>query len=179
MTHYQTEPADIRWTEGRPASPRFEDHYWAIGDPSEEKAFVFPGQHDLAARWQTKQHFTIVELGLGFGHNFLATAEAFLQANPSGILHYFAIEQFPISREALDQYWRSRGHPLYERMIETYPDLIANWFTVWFHPSIRLVYIFEDANQALPEMEAAVDAWYLDGFKPATNQAIFNPFVYQ
>ena len=64
-------------------------------------------------------------------------------------------------------------------MIETYPDLIANWFTVWFHPSIRLVYIFEDANRALPEMEAAVDAWYLDGFKPATNQAIFNPFVYQ
>ena len=179
MTHYQTEPADIRWTEGRPASPRFEDHYWAIGDPSEEKAFVFPGQHDLAARWQTKQHFTIVELGFGFGHNFLATAEAFLKAKPSGILHYFAVEQFPISRETLDQYWRSRGHPLYERMIEAYPDLIANWFTVWFHPSIRLVYIFKDANQALPEMEAAVDAWYLDGFKPATNQAIFNPFVYQ
>ena len=81
MTHYQTEPADIRWAEGRPTSPRFEDHYWAIGDPSEEKAFVFPGQHDLAARWQTKQHFTIVELGFGFGHNFLATAEAFLKPN--------------------------------------------------------------------------------------------------
>ena len=146
MTHYQTEPADIRWTEGRPESPRFKDHYWAIGDPFEEKTFVFPGQHDLAARWQTKQHFTTVELGFGFGHNFLATAEAFLQAKPSGILHYFAIEQFPISRETLDQYWRSRGHPLGKRMIETYPDLIANWFSVWFHPSIRLIYIFEDAN---------------------------------
>ena len=42
MTHYQTEPADIRWTEGRPASPRFEDHYWAIGDPSEEKGVCLP-----------------------------------------------------------------------------------------------------------------------------------------
>ena len=86
MTQYQTEPTEIRWTDGRPASPRFEDHYWAIGDPFAEKAFVFPGQHDLAARWQTKQHFTIVELGFGFGHNFLATVEAFLQAKPSGIL---------------------------------------------------------------------------------------------
>ena len=179
MTRYHTEPADIRWTEGRPASPRFEDHYWAIGDPSAEKAFVFPGQHDLEARWQAKQHFTLVELGFGFGHNFIATAEAFLRAKPSGILHYFAIEQFPISRATLDQYWRSLGQPLSERMIETYPDLISNWFTVWFHPTIRLIYIFEDANKALPEMEAAVDAWYLDGFKPATNQAIFNPFVYQ
>ena len=178
MPGYRAEPPEITWSKGQPFSERFEDHYWAKGNPLAEKAFVFPAQHDLDHRVQSTQHFTLAEIGFGFGHNFLLTAEQFLSVSTDATLHYFAFERFPPPARTLADYWATRQIPLTRELIDRYPNSIKGWFPVWLHPRIRLIFIFDDINHALPELEAQVDAWYLDGFKPATNPEVFNAFVY-
>lgn len=67
---YCTKASDIFWQQDTPSSVEFDDSYWSQGDPSEEKQWVFPGQHQLPARAQQADLIVVLELGFGFGHNF-------------------------------------------------------------------------------------------------------------
>ncbi len=97
------ENAEIVWQEnGAPYSSRFDDIYFSRQGGLEETEHVFIAANRLHERWQTldnvlrekgstddnpytaRQHcFTIAELGLGTGLNFLCCWRAWQQLQPT------------------------------------------------------------------------------------------------
>lgn len=43
---------------------------------------------------------------------------------------------------------------------------------------VTLILVFGDVNETMPQVEAEVDCWFLDGFKPATNPEMWTPVVF-
>lgn len=175
---YRANPPALRWQGGLPFSDEHQDSYWGHGDPSLEKRFVFPKQHHLAERGNACDFFVILELGFGFGHNLLQTVAEWQATQSSAQLHYIAIERAPPSRHDFEKLHAALSIPGGQRLISVYPPNLEGWYTVWFSPQVRLTLIFEDAMTALPRLDARVDAFYLDGFKPSHNPELFNPFIF-
>lgn len=176
---YRTQKPQIIWDGERPRSTEFSDYYWSEGDPRLEKRAVFADQHNLAVRARQAEQFVLLELGFGFGHNFLQTAELWSQDCSSTILHYIAIERAPPSLQSLKRALAQNPSALAQKLIDAYPPRVEGWFTKWLIPNVRLTLIFEDAQTALPELDARVDAFYFDGFKPSHNPEIFNAYIFR
>ena len=177
--NYRTLAPEIVWDGERPRSAEFSDYYWSQGDPRLEKRAVFADQHHLAVRAQRAEQFVLLELGFGFGHNFLQTAELWSRECTQTILHYIAIERAPPSLRSLERVYSKDDSELTQRLLNAYPPRVEGWFTQWISPKVRLTLIFEDARTALPELDARVDAFYLDGFKPSHNPELFNSFIFE
>ncbi|HFD88154.1 MAG TPA: hypothetical protein ENJ35_10835, partial [Gammaproteobacteria bacterium] len=158
-------------------SERFDDFYSARLTPDQEKSYVFCTGNDLEARFPTAQNFTIVELGFGAGLGFLAAAHLWREtATADARLNFISIEKYPLERDKLRSFLRQ--FPQWEKLSET---LLAHWpvATPGFHridlpdTGITLTLIFSEVLGALQQLEANVDAWFLDGFSPAKNPAMW------
>jgi len=176
---YCTKVSEITWQQDTPSSVEFDDSYWSQGDPTKEKQWVFPGQHQLPARAQQADLIVLLELGFGFGHNFLQTVALWEQSSTTAQLHYIAVERSPPTLAALKRVHALTKTKASTRLLEIYPVGIAAWHVVWFTDKIRLTLIFEDAQTALPRLDAKVDVFYLDGFKPSQNPELFNQFIFE
>ncbi|MFV8817642.1 bifunctional tRNA (5-methylaminomethyl-2-thiouridine)(34)-methyltransferase MnmD/FAD-dependent 5-carboxymethylaminomethyl-2-thiouridine(34) oxidoreductase MnmC [Haliea sp. E17] len=183
-----TPAADLRWTErGEPFSRRFEDIYFSSEDGIAESRHVFLAGNDLARRLQAPRdgRFCIGETGFGTGLNFLLSWQAWraLPA-PRPRLHYIAIEKFPLDREEL-----ARALLPWEELQALAAQLQARWpgrlpgqhRLVFEGGALTLDLWWEDIAAALPDLAAhgaCVDAWYLDGFAPSRNDAMWAQTLY-
>jgi len=182
------EPASIEWTAtGDPLSSNFGDIYYSRDGGAEESRYVFLEGNDLPGRWRQWQarRFCIAETGFGTGLNFLLTWQAWLDlATPRPDLHYLAIEKFPLDARDLAQAlaaWPQLA-PLAAALLKAYPGLIPGQHRRLFQQGrVTLDLWWEDAADALTDLAShglpMVDAWYLDGFAPARNQAMWQPAV--
>ena len=168
---------------GTPYAPAFDDCYFSQQDGLAESRYVFLQGNDLPQCWQGKAQFTIAETGFGTGLNFLATWQAW-QADPQRCerLHFISIEKHPISRETLYEVlakWTELA-PFAQELLAYYPPLLAGVHRLRLaHGCVTLTLYFMDVLTALPEIVAQVDAWYLDGFAPARNPAMWQLPVLQ
>ena len=176
---YCTTVSEITWQQDTPSSVEFEDSYWSEGDPTQEKQWVFPGQHQLPARAEQADLIVLLELGFGFGHNFLQTVALWEASTTTTQLHYIAVERSPPCLAALQRVHALTETVAAKRLLAIYPAGIEAWHVVWFTDRIRLTLIFEDAQTALAKIDAKVDAFYLDGFKPSQNPELFNRFIFE
>ncbi|MGB5324619.1 MAG: FAD-dependent 5-carboxymethylaminomethyl-2-thiouridine(34) oxidoreductase MnmC, partial [Pseudomonadales bacterium] len=142
--------------------------------------------------------FVVGELGFGSGLNFLASATLWLEiaAGQSGpaspTLYYYATEAHPLTRTALRKVLAHYNpYPeLSAQLLEQYPDVIAGDYLLRFDSNgttIMLVLLLGESVDALGRLEhyygsaetgagapsQTVDAWYLDGFAPAMNPAMW------
>lgn len=154
---------------------RFDDIYFSPEDGLAETRHVFLSGNNLPDAWQGRDHFIIVETGFGTGLNFLAVAGAFKQNAAVGqILDFVSFEKYPLDsdtiREALSPWQDEIGEDLV-RMLEVYPLRINGFHRIQFSKHIRLTLIFDDINNAMPQLciPRGVDAWFLDGFAPSKN----------
>ncbi|MCB1694089.1 MAG: tRNA (5-methylaminomethyl-2-thiouridine)(34)-methyltransferase MnmD, partial [Pseudomonadales bacterium] len=175
--------ARIDWQEaGTPAAPAYQDIYWSTGQGLFEKQHVFIDGNDLPARFEVlgRSHFTLCEIGFGFGLNSLLTANAFSQhAGDGAILNYIAFENAPVSPADLTRALSSLTLPTgidrhaFERhrqcLQDAWPMPSPGYHCRWIDERICLTLILGDVNEALPELDAEVDAWFLDGFSPRAN----------
>ena len=152
--------------EGRVSSPTFGDIYFSRHDGAAETRHVFLQGNGLPERWQGRAHFTIGELGFGTGLNFMVTWEEFLRSNEGGHLHYISVEKFPLSLEQLRALHGERA------WISAYPLRLPGWHRIHLE-RCTLTLGFGDAEALLTGAEAQVDAWFLDGFAPAKNEAMW------
>ena len=168
---------------GTPYAPAFDDCYFSRQDGLAESRHVFLQGNDLPQRWQGTMQFTIAETGFGTGLNFLATWQAW-QADPQRCerLHFISIEKHPIQRETLCQLletWPELAS-FAQELLAYYPPLLAGVHRLRLAQGrITLTLCFMDVLAALPEIVAQVDAWYLDGFAPARNPAMWQLPVLQ
>jgi tRNA 5-methylaminomethyl-2-thiouridine biosynthesis bifunctional protein len=175
-------PAAIDWREGAPFAPAFGDVYHPQAGALAQAEHVFLRGNQLPQRWQRRKRFSILETGFGLGNNFLATWAAW-RADPlrPARLHYVAVELHPPSRADLTRAHEGSALPvLAARLIEQWPPLVANVHRLAFDGGrVELLLHFADVGWALRETAGCIDAFYLDGFAPARNPAMWQPQLFK
>jgi len=165
---------------GVPRSPEFGDIYHPRTGALLQAEHVFLQGSGLPQRWRGRSSFVILETGFGLGNNFLATWEAWRRdAERSDRLWFISVDKHPPRRDDLARI--HRDSPLADLAAE----LLAAWppATPDFHRidldqgRVRLLLAWADIAQALPEIVARVDAFYLDGFAPDRNPAMWDPYT--
>lgn len=177
--------AELDWQDGQPFSRRFGDVYFARGSGLAETQYVFLQQNALERRWQAlrRPYFCIGETGFGTGLNFLCAWQLWRQAAPpSARLHFISCERYPLTpadlRRAL-ALWPTLA-PFGAQLLAQYHDLPAGMHRFSFDQGrVQLTLLIGDAAALLGELQARVDAWFLDGFAPAKNPELWQPALFQ
>jgi tRNA 5-methylaminomethyl-2-thiouridine biosynthesis bifunctional protein len=168
--------------DGTPISETYGDVYYPSAGGHAQARHVFLAGNDLPARWRGRDSFTILETGFGLGLNFLATAQAWRDdPQPCRELHFISLEKHPFA--AVDLALAHAAWPelaaLAAQLRRLWPPLEPGNHRIEFARCaggrLILTLIFADATDALPTLDAAVDAFYLDGFSPARNPELWSP----
>lgn len=179
--------ADLDWTEeGQPRSVLFGDLYHCRQDGLEESRHVFLLHNQLETRWQQLQpgeHFCIAETGFGTGLNFLAAFQLWERRAPTdATLHFISAEKYPLAAADL-----RRALNLWPELASCAAQLLAHYSSPapgWQHlvladGRITLTLMIGDATEMLRQLDASVDAWFLDGFAPACDPDMWQPALYR
>jgi tRNA 5-methylaminomethyl-2-thiouridine biosynthesis bifunctional protein len=179
--------ATLSWSaDGQPFSEQFDDVYFSSESGLDEAWHVFLLHNQLPQRWADLPeggHFCIGETGFGTGRSFLAAWQLWDQCAPaSAFLHFVSCEKYPLS--ACDLKRAQRLWPDLQPWAETleaqYTDLAPGWQQfVLAEGRVTLTLLIGDMLDTLPQLDARVDAWFLDGFAPAKNPAMWQPALYQ
>lgn len=177
---------DIQWRDGQPYSEMFDDIYYSSNEnetDSGQKEFehVFFKHNGLPARWLEHDNFVIAELGFGSGLNCMLTIRQWLNylatSKTEKCLHYIAIEKYPLSPQTIRQIISCYPelNEICQEVLDNYPAAIATTHNrQLFDNRVVIHYKFMDVNVALKNERLNVDAWYLDGFAPAKNAAMWS-----
>jgi len=169
---------DLDWRGGVPVSAAHGDIYFSERDGLAESRHVFLGGVGAPALWRDRSGIVIGEIGFGTGLNFLATWAAWRDRPGGGPLHYLAVEGAPLRAGDLARALAPFGEltPLAEALAAQYPPAFPGLHRLSFEGGmVQLSLAFGEAGAILPRLEAAVDAWYLDGFAPARNPQAWRP----
>ncbi|TFY88937.1 bifunctional tRNA (5-methylaminomethyl-2-thiouridine)(34)-methyltransferase MnmD/FAD-dependent 5-carboxymethylaminomethyl-2-thiouridine(34) oxidoreductase MnmC [Pseudomonas kairouanensis] len=169
--------AQLDWDDqGRPHSRVFDDVYFSDQSGLEETRYVFLEQNRLQVRFAALPadgRLVIGETGFGTGLNFLCAWQLFEQHAVAGArLHFVSVEKYPLSHADLQ-----RALALWPELAPFADQLLAQYIAI--HPGfqrlvldngrVTLTLLIGDALEQLPQLDAQVDAWFLDGFAPAKN----------
>jgi tRNA 5-methylaminomethyl-2-thiouridine biosynthesis bifunctional protein len=172
----------LDWSEdGQPRSRLYGDVYFSAQDGLAESRAVFLQGCDLPRAWQGRERFVVGELGFGSGLNILALLELWRRARPDGgRLHVFSVEAHPITaadaRRAL-AHWPELDD-LAAHLIARWPGQARGVHRVEF-PALgaTLDVAVAEVAEALEGWTGRADAWFLDGFSPALNPAMWRDEV--
>ena len=174
-------PAALEFdADGIAFSARYGDRYHPRHGALAQAAHVFLGGNGLPDRWQGRERFVIVETGFGLGNNFLATWDAW-RSDPHRCerLHFISIEAHPLRADDLRRAHAASPLPtLASALAAAWPPLTPNLHRLAFDAGrVELLLALGDVALWLPEIVAAADAFYLDGFAPDRNPAMWQPRV--
>ncbi|WP_296261497.1 MULTISPECIES: bifunctional tRNA (5-methylaminomethyl-2-thiouridine)(34)-methyltransferase MnmD/FAD-dependent 5-carboxymethylaminomethyl-2-thiouridine(34) oxidoreductase MnmC [unclassified Pseudomonas] len=178
--------AQLDWDEnGNPISRAFADVYFSNESGLAETRHVFLAQNDLHARFSALQadaRLVIGETGFGTGLNFLCAWQMFEAcARPGARLQFVSVEKFPLSRADLE-----RALSLWPEL-KTFADQLLTQYVAIHEGFQRLVFdsgrvtltlLIGDALEMLPQLDGAIDAWFLDGFAPSKNPQMWTPELF-
>lgn len=189
---YQPSHARLSWNaEGLPWSEDYGDVYFSRADALGESTHVFLHGNKLPERFAglNKENFTIGELGFGAGLNFLNTCRLWCQHAPgSARLHYVACELHPFKLADLARLQQLFGELDYfsAGLLAHYPDHTNGVHQLELHfgaHCINLTLLYGDATSSLEayrrDQHFLVDVWFLDGFSPKANAAMWHSTLFQ
>lgn len=155
----------LSWTGDVPVSEQYQDPYYSLEDGLRETEHVFLAGNSLPERFCPGFH--IAELGFGTGLNLLVALEAARSAGARP-LRYTGFEAHPMTPAEMAQ------------ALAAFPELEAGWLVeAWaegpkFETSeVIAEVILGPAEATLPRWRGRADAWFLDGFAPARNPALW------
>ncbi|OZI37779.1 hypothetical protein CAL29_05220 [Bordetella genomosp. 10] len=167
---------------GIPYSERYGDIYHSPHGPWGQIDHVFLRGNGLPGRWRGREAFTVCETGFGLGLNFLGLWRAW-RNDParSRRLHMVSFEAHPWRRDDLARLLREHAgaddvRPLGEALLRQWPPLLPGVHRLDFEQGcVTLTLAFGDAAACVPRMRFGADAFFLDGFAPARNPAMWTP----
>lgn len=165
-----------------PYSTQFGDYFYSKADGRLECDHTFIKGNDLHNRFASGQSFVIGELGFGTGLNFLETARQFHAfAHRDAQLEFHSFELKPMTIEQID-----RALAVWPEIETEKRKLLSVWSSSFEHhqtfeltPKITLHLHTGDVNNTIYQTNFLADAWYLDGFSPARNKAMWNETLMQ
>ena len=181
-----TQHASLDWDEqGQPLSSQFADVYFSNENGLAETRYVFLANNQLPERFAAltaDQQLVIGETGFGTGLNFLCAWHLFDQhATATARLHFVSVEKYPLNKADLQ-----RALGLWPELAPYAEQLLARY--VALHPGFqRLVFVggrvvltllIGDALELFGQLDARIDAWFLDGFAPAKNPDMWTPELF-
>lgn len=195
MTHsplYSIEAAQIAHEHGRaPRSLDFDDDYFHPRDGLAETRYVFLEGVGISELFQRRETVCIAETGFGTGLNFLATLNAWRRYRDANLaagkavarLDYVSLEGRPLSltqcRPAW-QVWQAELGAEIQALGQVLPPACPGFHLVTLEGGqVRLLLLYGQAHQVLPEADFKAQAWFLDGFSPARNADLWSPEVFQ
>jgi tRNA 5-methylaminomethyl-2-thiouridine biosynthesis bifunctional protein len=163
--------------DGLPRSRLYGDVYFSAVDGLAESRAVFLQGCGLPDAWRDRRRFTVAELGFGTGLNILALLDLWRSHGPAdGRLHIFSVEAHPIGAQEAARalaHWPELAD-LTQLLLDRWPGQARGMHRVEF-PELRAI-----LDVAVMEVEPALqgwlgraDAWFLDGFSPALNPAMW------
>ena len=162
-------------------APAFDALYHRRGDAFAQARQMFLAGNDLPARWRGRKRFTILETGFGPGHNFLATWAAW-RDDPARCerLFFVAVEKHPLlPADLVRAHAASPAPEIARQLIAAWPPATCNLHSLDFEAGrVRLLLAFGDVRAWAREIVASIDAFYLDGFAPACNPAMWDRGVF-
>ena len=168
--------------DGAAFSEAYGDTYWSSDGGPDETRHVFLSGNDLPARWQARRRFTILETGFGSGLNFLCAWRLFRETAPAGArLHYLSVDKHPFRREDLQRCYAQWPElaSLGAGLLERYPPPVPGFHRLHLDGGrIALTLLLGEAAQMLAQVEAKVDAFFLDGFAPARNPDMWSDQIF-
>lgn len=184
MKRLQT--ARIDWQTDVPVSEAFGDVYFNRDGGAAETRYVFLEGNGLPERFRELapyDTFTVGETGFGTGLNFFCAREAFLAHAPVNTrLHFISFELFPLSpadmRHALTL--MSMAAPVADSFMAQYPPAMTGHYQLFLDQGrVQLTLVLGDLLETLPQLQAEVDCWFLDGFAPSCNPHMWQDSVFQ
>lgn len=181
-----TQHASLDWDEqGQPLSSQFADVYFSNENGLAETRYVFLANNQLPERFAAltaDQQLVIGETGFGTGLNFLCAWQLFDQhATATARLHFVSVEKYPLNKADLQ-----RALGLWPELAPYAEQLLAQY--VALHPGFQrlvlaggrvvLTLLIGDALELFGQLDAHVDAWFLDGFAPAKNPDMWTPELF-
>jgi tRNA 5-methylaminomethyl-2-thiouridine biosynthesis bifunctional protein len=175
-------PARLEWRGPVPVSTDYGDVYFSLEGGLEETRYVFLDANRLKERFSIATRFVIGELGFGTGLNVMAAWRLWKETAPAQArLHIFSIEKHPLTRDDL-----ARAHAAWPMLAEEaariqalYPPSLPGFHTLHLDERVTLTLCFGEATEMLRQMRATIDAWFLDGFSPARNDAMWQTELLQ
>ena len=176
---YDLPMPNVSFRDSGPYAGDFEDGYYGGADGLAEARHVFLDGNGLMARFADSTHLTIAETGFGTGLNCLAVM-ALLDRHPGMHLDYVSIERFPLTDEQL-----ARSHAAFPELERHAAALRRSLPPRWpgYHMAVpgdgrlTLHLHYGKVGEVLPQLDLAVDAWFLDGFAPSRNPDMWSDEV--
>lgn len=163
--------------DGLPQSALYGDVYFSSTDGLAETRAVFLTGCDLPAAWRGRDRFVVGELGFGTGLNIAALLDLWRRERaPGQRLHVFSVEAHPITREEAARalaVWPELGEAA-QVLLDHWPGRARGFHRIdlpGFDATFDLAVM--DVEDALAGWDGAADAWFLDGFSPALNPAMW------
>lgn len=144
---------------------------------------MFLEGNGFPSRWLQKDCWTIAETGFGTGLNFLCCWEQWQKhASAAGRLTYISSEKHPLSlanlRSTLDQ-WTDLA-PFAAELLEQWPDSVGGFHSLSLHGGrVTLLLLFGDSLHCYSQLDAPIDAWFLDGFSPSRNPEMWRSELFE
>jgi len=170
----KAQKADVIWREGDvPVSVQFGDPYFSQADGLAETSHVFLGGNGLPERFVPGFH--IAELGFGTGLNLLEAWRRWEEVGVDGPLRFTSFEAFELAPADM------------ARALARWPELAARAGPLlavlakgerrYQTETLEFQLVPGDAVQNVINWVGGADAWFLDGFSPARNPAMWSPEI--
>ncbi len=188
-------PPVISWdSSGAPHAEAFGDKYFCTEAGYAEAVHVGCGGNRLRARFLALDAsapgiFTIVETGFGTGLDFCCAWELWRACAPrSWHLNFVSLERYPLAPAQLDRALACWDNLAFAReaLAAQYEPVSGGIMKNNFEAGrVQLTVVFDDVVVALQRIKTEVlapqgaDAFYLDGFAPSLNPAMWTDEVFR
>ena len=186
--------ANLTWQDKQVYSPDYDDIYFTDhsqdGGISEvQRFFLEPCR--IAERAINQPLTTVGELGFGSGLNFAVTAHAFLHAQSQvganrPRLHFISFEAHPLSFAHWQRVAEKQADNLtiYTTLATYPPPTLPGWHQRYFADGQITLSVYhgdvsDGLTSLLSQQQQSVDAWYLDGFAPDKNPAMWDKVLFK
>lgn len=164
---------------GVPASLDYGDVYHTRAGAIEQARHVFLHGNELPQRWRQQPTFTVCETGFGLGNNFLALWQLWRHAPQAPRrLHVVSFEAHPFSRDDLKRalaHHEGELRALADALTAAWPPLLPGVHRMEFEGGrLTLTLALGKIEYMARQVEASVDAFFLDGFSPQRNPAMWS-----
>jgi tRNA 5-methylaminomethyl-2-thiouridine biosynthesis bifunctional protein len=165
--------------EGQPRSRLYDDVYFSRAGGLAEARQVFLAGCGLPERWAGRRRFVVGELGFGAGLNIAALLALWRERRePDARLCVFSVEAHPIGASDAERALSAwpELEPVARLILERWPGRRPGFHRIDLPElAATLDVAVMPAEAALEAWSGRADAWFLDGFSPAKNPAMWTP----